>query len=185
MDIQNLLPVVNHMILLVVRIKPEPKSERLKLNTSGHNFTRTSNKIMNKRKSERIPSQPCGPAFKTTSIHDEKEYVYKNQIHILNQTIESLRRENGSIMYRAESYVSNLKTEFSEKEDETRENTLRGICALKNTYQEENNTLRESLAIANAKIEHQDRIIQFIRAELANAESRGSNGDFDRSIDAF
>ena len=155
------------------------------MNTCDHNFSHTPNKTMNKRKSERTPSQSCGPAFKTTSIHDEREYMYKNQIHVLNQTIESLRRENGSIMYRAESYVSNLKNEFSQKETETRKNTLIGICSLKDTYQEENTKLRESLEIATSKIEYQDRIIDFLRTELANSESRGNSKEFDRSVDAF
>lgn len=140
---------------------------------------------MNKRKSEIAPIQSCGPAFKTTSVHDEREYMYKNQINVLNRTIESLHRENGSIMYRAESYVSNLKDEFSEKEAETRKNTLIGICSMKDTFQEENNKLRESLEVATSKIEYQDRIIHFLRTELANSESRGNSNDIDRSVDAF
>ena len=108
---------------------------------------------MNKRKSDRVCSKSCIPAFKTTTIHEQLEYEYKNKIHQLSQTIDSLRRENGSIMSRAESYVSNLKEEFSNRENETKTKTLEGVSSLRDVYNNEINGLRESLSTANSHIE--------------------------------
>jgi hypothetical protein len=139
---------------------------------------------MNKRKSERIPSQSSGPAFKTTSIYDEVEYGYKMQINQLGRTIESLRVENGSIMYRAESYVQKIKAEFESKEKETRLNTMKGVSSLRELYQSDNSKLREELAVVNLKIEYQNKIIEYLRSELANSESRGNREDYDKYIGA-
>ena len=141
--------------------------------------------VMTKRKSERVCSQSFLPAFKTTTVHEQIEYEYKNQVNQLSQTIDSLRRENASIMSRAESYVVNLKDEFSNRENETRKKTLEGVASLKDIYNKEIDGLRESLSSAKSHIEHQNRMIQFLRVSLANAESRGNNDELDTSVGAF
>lgn len=140
---------------------------------------------MSKRKAERTSSQSSGPAFKTTSRCDEVEYGYKIQMDTLCRTIESLRMENGSLIHRAESYVQNIRTEFESKEKETRLNTMKGISSLKDLYQSDNSKLREELAVVNSKIEYQNKIIEYLRSELANSESKGNREDYDKYVDAF